>query len=629
MKKLTVLAALLMALLCLVACGTDELPGSDTTTTPAQDEPAKLISIVENNATQYCVVRSDDLSNEAVDAVRLLRTTIIDKYGLSGMDISSDFVRPGTAEEDIPKYELLVGVTERAESIAALAEIDYNDFVIRVMGTRVVIAGHTDEKTVEAVNYFIENYLTDDALMLPETLLYVSHAEYAGEGVTLLGRPLSDYTLVYKSAYKYMAETIANEIGVYTGARMELTLDSKAELSGPAIVIGSTTFGVKNDYAVDSFSVTVGTDGHVLLGGCGEWPTGSACRYFLNIIKAASGNIEAAALDYLYVRPDRSEYINDISKLAMHWDILFDTPDWMTDFDEKYAAMSDPDGRLMSCLHRGDMVYYPENSIEGIISAIRMGGDMVEIDPRQTKDGVLVLMHDTTLTRTTNFSDMAGKNGLPTSDKICDWTYEQLCQLSLKEANGGATAALTEYKIPTLDEVMQVCAERIFVRLDKLDQWGYPKHIWPLIQKYKAYSTVIFTWHSQFTSNNYQAVKIYKEKMIAACGRSSFSFIATEATGSAGVMLSKISSNGLDNCVRLHCDFSTTKPEDYLKTAAELLNGLRGKTRCYIDMHGGSSAYESAKYYKMLDEAGINVLLCNKGLRMCQYIAENYSATQY
>ncbi len=629
MKKLTVLAALLMALLCLVACGTDELPGSDTTTTPAQDEPVKLISIVENNATQYCVVRSDDLSNDAVDAVRLLRTTIIDKYGLSGMDIGSDFVRPGTAEEDIPKYELLVGVTEREESIAALAEISYNDFVIRVMGTRVIIAGHTDEKTVEAVNYFIENYLTDDALMLPETLLYVSHAEYAGEGVTLMGHSLSDYTLVYKSAYKYMAETIADEIGVHTGARMELAVDSKAELDGPAIVIGSTTLGVKNDYATDSFSVTVGTDGNILLGGCGEWPTGSACRYFLNIIKAASGDIEAAALDYLYVRPDRSEYINDISKLAMHWDILFDTPDWMTDFEEKYAAMSDPDGRLMSCLHRGDMVYYPENSIEGIISAIRMGADMVEIDPRQTKDGVLVLMHDTTLTRTTNFSDMAGKNGLPTSDKICDWTYEQLCQLSLKEANGGTTAALTEYKIPTLDEVMQVCAERIFVRLDKLDQWGYPKHIWPLIQKYKAYSTVIFTWHSQFISNDYQAIKIYKQKMIAACGRSSFSFIATEATGSAGVMLTKISNNGLDNCVRLHCDFSTTKPEDYLKTAEELLNGLRGKTRCYIDMHGGGSAYESAKYYKMLDEAGINILLCNKGLKMCQYIAENYSATQY
>ena len=103
-----------------------------------------------------------------------------------------------------------------------------------------------------------------------------------------------------------------------------------------------------------------------------------------------------------YTLPDRQDYIQDISKLALNWEMYFDTPDWMLDYEEKYAAMFDPDGRLMSCLHRGDMQKYPENSIEGLISAVRMGADMVEIDPRRTKDGVLILLHDETLTRITS-----------------------------------------------------------------------------------------------------------------------------------------------------------------------------------------------------------------------------------
>lgn len=632
MKKLTVLAALLMALLCLVSCSRTERPGDETSPDETQpDETQPPLTVVENGATSYQVTRSDDGSDEIINIALRLRTAIMEQYGLDSMGIDSDFISPNRPDAAAPQYELLVGSTTRDESIAALESIAYNDFTIRISGTRVVIAGHTDAKTIEAVNYFIENYVSGSTLELPAELNYVSRSSYAGEGVTLMGHPLSDYTLIYKGSYKELAEAVAEEIGVYTGAYMNMVSESKVADGNVdlAIVVGSTKFGVGSDYAADSFSVSVGADGRVLLGGRGEWPTGSACRYFLNVVKAASGNVEASELDYSYVRPDRSEYIEDISKLAMHWDGLFVTPDWMTDFEEKYAAMNDPDGRLMSCLHRGDMVYYPENSIEGIISAIRMGADMVEIDPRRTKDGVLVLMHDTTLTRTTNFSAMAGKDGLPTSDLISDWTYEQLCRLSLREANGGEAAAITEYKIPTLDEVMKVCSGRIFVRLDKLEEWSYVYDIWPMIEKYEAYTTVIFTWHSVFRANGYDVIKTYKKKMEAAVGRSSFSFIATDITGSAANMLAIIRSNGLDNCVRLNCDFKTTTPEAYIASGKSLLSGLRGKTRCYIDMHGSGSQYESSKYYAMLDEAGINLLLCNKGLRMCRYIAENYTATQY
>lgn len=628
MKRLIMLAALILALLCLVSCTGQNAPDDGTTPTDSSTQPvpsAPPLEIVDRCSTEYHIVRPESASDTVVSAAKQLHSAMLYQYELESMNIESDFIRPNTAAEDIYKYELLIGNTDRAETQAALAEIRYNDFIICVSGTRVVIAGHNDSKTVEAVNYFIESYVSGSALTLPAELRYASSGSYAGEGVTLMGKPLSDYTLVYKGSYRSMAQTIADEVGMYTGVVLDMSVES-ATVEGPKIIIGSTKYGVRNDYAVDSFSVSV-KDDSILIGGRGEWPMGSACRYLIRQICSTTGDVAQSALDYNYVRPDRQEYINDISKLAMHWDIYFDTPEWMLDYEEKYAAMNDADGRLMSCLHRGDMVYYPENSIEGIISAIRMGADMVEIDPRRTSDGVLVLMHDTTLTRTTNFNEMAGKNGLPWSENICDWTYEQLCQLSLRTANGGSGSTVTEYKIPTLDEVMKVCAERIFVRLDKLDQWSYVKDIWPMIEKYKAYTTVIFTWHDQFYSSGYATVKTYKKKMEAAVGRSAFSFVGCTITGSSTNTLATIRNNNLDYCVRLHCDFSNTTPEAYIASGKALLAGLRGKTRCYIDIPGNGAKYETEKYYAMLDEAGINVLLCNKGLRMCQYIAENYSAT--
>lgn len=43
--------------------------------------------------------------------------------------------------------------------------------------------------------------------------------------------------------------------------------------------------------------------------------------------------------------------------------------------------------------HRADWRNFPENSLEAIESAIRMGVDVVELDLQRTKDGKLILMH--------------------------------------------------------------------------------------------------------------------------------------------------------------------------------------------------------------------------------------------
>ncbi len=54
--------------------------------------------------------------------------------------------------------------------------------------------------------------------------------------------------------------------------------------------------------------------------------------------------------------------------------------------------------------HRGACRHAPENTIAAGLAAARLGGDIVELDVRQSRDGVLYVLHDATLDRTTNGS---------------------------------------------------------------------------------------------------------------------------------------------------------------------------------------------------------------------------------
>jgi glycerophosphoryl diester phosphodiesterase len=64
---------------------------------------------------------------------------------------------------------------------------------------------------------------------------------------------------------------------------------------------------------------------------------------------------------------------------------------------------------VLSVGHRGTIVWGPENTIPAFMTAIAMGADAVEMDVQETADGVLILMHDATLDRTTNCSGEVAK----------------------------------------------------------------------------------------------------------------------------------------------------------------------------------------------------------------------------
>jgi len=106
--------------------------------------------------------------------------------------------------------------------------------------------------------------------------------------------------------------------------------------------------------------------------------------------------------------------------------------------------------RILVASHRAQSENNPENSVAAVKEMIAMGVDIVELDVRETKDGVLIIMHDKTVDRTTT-----GK-GL-----VEAMTWKQLKKLYLLH-NGKPT----EEKIPTFKEIVKLVKGNVMLDID-------------------------------------------------------------------------------------------------------------------------------------------------------------------
>jgi len=94
--------------------------------------------------------------------------------------------------------------------------------------------------------------------------------------------------------------------------------------------------------------------------------------------------------------------------------------------------------------HRGGSLLWPENSLLAFRNAVALGADFIEFDVHLSRDGEVMVIHDSTLDRTTTGSG-------PVKDR----TVAELKAFRLKDRAG----AVTPEAIPTLDEVVAVAAQ--------------------------------------------------------------------------------------------------------------------------------------------------------------------------
>lgn len=102
--------------------------------------------------------------------------------------------------------------------------------------------------------------------------------------------------------------------------------------------------------------------------------------------------------------------------------------------------------------HRGGALAAPENTLEAFQHSIDIGADWIELDVQQTRDGVLVIMHDSNLKRTTGVD----KN-------IWDVDYDEI-----KDLDNGSyfSSGLSGARICTFEQALELCKGKIKMNIE-------------------------------------------------------------------------------------------------------------------------------------------------------------------
>ena len=144
------------------------------------------------------------------------------------------------------------------------------------------------------------------------------------------------------------------------------------------------------------------------------------------------------------------------------------------------------------CAHRGFSENYPENTMIAFRKAIEAGANGIEFDVQKTKDGVLVIMHDERVDRTTNGTG-----------HLKDFTLQELKDLEIAY-DGGIE------RVPTLEEYFELVKDledfttNIELKTGVVLYEGIEEETVEMIRAYGLTDRVII---SSFNHRSLQAVK--------------------------------------------------------------------------------------------------------------------------
>lgn len=169
---------------------------------------------------------------------------------------------------------------------------------------------------------------------------------------------------------------------------------------------------------------------------------------------------------------------------------------------------------MMIMGHRGAAALEPENTLLSIERAMEIGVDAVEIDVRLSKDKEIVVIHDSTVDRTTNGTGPVSSYALKEMKKL--------------DAGKGET-------IPTLDEVIDLIGNQVMLVIE-LKEEGTERKVVELIKRNNLDDNVyvISFWHSLVRAVKELDSRIKTGILLVGCPVDAC--IATQASANALVM---------------------------------------------------------------------------------------------
>jgi glycerophosphoryl diester phosphodiesterase len=149
--------------------------------------------------------------------------------------------------------------------------------------------------------------------------------------------------------------------------------------------------------------------------------------------------------------------------------------------------------------HRGDLAHAPENTLPSFSQAIQKGADGVELDAKLTSDGHVIVIHDSTVDRTTDGSG-----------KVSSLALEEIRKL---DAGTWFSEKFNGTKVPLLEEVFEAVGRDKLINIELTNystpRDGLTQKVCELIERHNNRKQIIFS--SFFASNLKIAAQILPE----------------------------------------------------------------------------------------------------------------------
>ena len=225
--------------------------------TPVQDDPAEnepatpdaqpLALTEADGSVRYTVVRPElkggDVTKSAAMAVRDALAKALGK-GIRDVKMATDWEKDPTSAEVAARYEILVGQTDRPEMATAMAGLGETDYLICVVGNKIIITGGSETAVRAAAEVFMKEYLTNVSRITTE-LRVTGECEAPIEGTHWV-------KTVYPTEDTVVADIMPYEMGYAvdpTGAS-DSTAGIQKALNDCAALGGGTVFLSVGQYRV-------------------------------------------------------------------------------------------------------------------------------------------------------------------------------------------------------------------------------------------------------------------------------------------------------------------------------------------------------------------------------------------
>lgn len=159
-------------------------------------DPADALISPEGH-TDFTIVRPDIASQSTIDSAIKLRSSINEKTGVNFV-LTTDFTKPNSDTFIEGDYEIIIGNANRAVVTRMLDSIPrLNDWIIAREGGKIVIC--SVNKISEAVDYFVEHYIADKNIYIPDGERVVHTGDYKYDSILINGAELNTYKVYYGS----------------------------------------------------------------------------------------------------------------------------------------------------------------------------------------------------------------------------------------------------------------------------------------------------------------------------------------------------------------------------------------------------------------------------------------------